>query len=343
MQNPFTLTFGRSPLESVERPVQINEILEAFTADTVNQQMFIITGVRGSGKTVMMTQISNKLRADADWVVIELNPATDLLSSMLSKLNSNQVCTELIKSAKIDLSFFGFGVTIEGTVPITDAETAIIKILEKIKKIGRRLLVTIDEMTNSESMKVFAGAFQIFVRQELPVFLLGTGLYENIEELQNEKSLTFLYRAPKIQLRPLNNGAIINKYKTIFHISQESASQMAELTKGYPFAFQVLGYLTWNHDGDYHAVLDEYEQYLSEFVYDKIWSELSAKDRMVAKAIADEKSGKIKDIRERLGMETNEFNPYRKRLIKKGIVSGEMRGYVYFTLPLFAEYVIENY
>ena len=343
MQNPFTLTFGRSPLESVERPVQINEILEAFTADTVNQQMFIITGVRGSGKTVMMTQISNKLRADADWVVIELNPATDLLSSMLSKLNSNQVCTELIKSAKIDLSFFGFGVTIEGTVPITDAETAIIKILEKIKKSGRRLLVTIDEMTNSESMKVFAGAFQIFVRQELPVFLLGTGLYENIEELQNERSLTFLYRAPKIQLRPLNNGAIINKYKTIFHISQESASQMAELTKGYPFAFQVLGYLTWNHDGDYHAVLDEYEQYLSEFVYDKIWSELSAKDRMVAKAIADEKSGKIKDIRERLGMETNEFNPYRKRLIKKGIVSGEMRGYVYFTLPLFAEYVIENY
>ena len=343
MQNPFTLTFGRSPLESVERPVQINEILEAFTADTVNQQMFIITGVRGSGKTVMMTQISNKLRADPDWVVIELNPATGLLSSMLSKLNSNQVCTELIKSAKIDLSFFGFGVTIEGTVPITDAETAIIKILEKIKKSGRRLLVTIDEMTNSESMKVFAGAFQIFVRQELPVFLLGTGLYENIEELQNEKSLTFLYRAPKIQLRPLNNGAIINKYKTIFHISQESASQMAELTKGYPFAFQVLGYLTWNHDGDYHAVLDEYEQYLSEFVYDKIWSELSAKDRMVAKAIADEKSGKIKDIRERLGMETNEFNPYRKRLIKKGIVSGEMRGYVYFTLPLFAEYVIENY
>ena len=326
MQNPFTLTFGRSPLESVERPVQINEILEAFTADTVNQQMFIITGVRGSGKTVMMTQISNKLRADANWVVIELNPATDLLSSMLSKLNSNQVCTELIKSAKIDLSFFGFGVAIEGTVPITDAETAIIKILERLKKNGRRLLVTIDEMTNSESMKIFAGAFQIFVRQELPVFLLGTGLYENIEELQNEKSLTFLYRAPKIQLKPLNNGAIINKYKTIFHISQESASQMAELTKGYPFAFQVLGYLTWNHDGDYHAVLDEYEQYLSEFVYDKIWSELSAKDRMVAKAIADEKNGKIKDIRGRLGMETNEFNPYRKRLIKKDLCLEKCEG-----------------
>ena len=55
MQNPFTLTFGKSPLEPVERPVQTNEIVDAFTAESVNQQMFIITGVRCSGKSVMMT------------------------------------------------------------------------------------------------------------------------------------------------------------------------------------------------------------------------------------------------------------------------------------------------
>ena len=343
MQNPFTLTFGKSPLEPVERPVQTNEIIDTFTAEPVNQQMFIITGVRGSGKTVMMTEISRKLREKEDWVVIELNPSVDLLQGMLSKLNSNQICAGLIKSAKIDLSFFGFGVAIEGAPPITDTETAIIAILEKMKKSGKRLLITIDEVTNNEFMRVFAGSFQIFVRQDLPVFLLETGLYENIDELQNEKNLTFLYRAPKIQLKPLNNLAIIHKYQTIFKIERDEAAQMAELTKGYPFAFQVLGYLTWNHHGDYGAVLEEYEQYLSEFVYDKMWSELSQKDRMVAKGIADVHSGKIKDIREHLGMETNEFNPYRKRLIKKGILSGETRGYVYFTLPLFEEYVIENY
>lgn len=343
MQNPFTLTFGKSPLEPVERPVQTNEIIEAFTADPINQQMFIITGVRGSGKTVMMTEISHRLRKKEDWVVIELNPVTDLLQGMLSKLNSNQVCAGMIKSAKIDLSFFGFGVSIEGAAPITDTETAIIAILEKMKKSEKRLLITIDEVTNSEYMHVFASAFQIFVRQDLPVFLLATGLYENIDELQNEKSLTFLYRAPKIQLKPLNKQAIVNKYKSIFEIEVDQATQMADLTKGYPFAFQVLGYLTWNHHGDYNAVRGEYEQYLSEFVYDKIWSELSQKDRMVARGIADVEGGKIKDIREHLHMETNEFNPYRKRLIKKGILSGETRGYVYFTLPLFEEYVMENY
>ena len=92
---------------------------------------------------------------------------------------------------------------------------------------------------------------------------------------------------------------------------------MADLTKGYPFAFQVLGYLTWNHHGDYNAVRGEYEQYLSEFVYDK----------NLVGTVTERSYGctwncrcgrwKIKDIREHLHMETNEFNPYRKRLIKR--------------------------
>ena len=34
--------------------------------------------------------------------------------------------------------------------------------------------------------------------------------------------------------------------------------QMADLTQGYPFAFQVLGYLTWNNQGDYQNVRTEY-------------------------------------------------------------------------------------
>ena len=342
MQNPFTLTFGKSPLEPVDRPVQTNEIIDAFTADPVNQQMFIITGVRGSGKTVMMSEIAHRLREKDNWIVIELNPATDLLLNMLSKLNSNAVCSSIIKSARINLSFFGFGVEIEGSTPITDAETAIIEILERIHKKGKRLLITIDEVTNNKYMHIFASAFQIFVRQDLPVFLLATGLYENIDELQNEKNLTFLYRAPKIPLKPLNQQAIVTKYQNIFKIDTLRASEMAKLTRGYPFAFQVLGYLTWNNHGDYKSIINEYMQYLSEFVYDKIWSELSLKDRQVAIGIAQVPDGKILDIRNLLDMETNEFNPYRKRLIKKGILSGETRGYVSFTLPLFSEYVLEN-
>ena len=44
------LHLGKSPLEPVERPVQTKEIIDTFTAEQINQQMFIITGVRGSRK-----------------------------------------------------------------------------------------------------------------------------------------------------------------------------------------------------------------------------------------------------------------------------------------------------
>lgn len=191
MQNPFTLTFGKSPLEPVERPVQTNEIVDAFTAESVNQQMFIITGVRGSGKTVMMTEIARRLREKENWVVIELNPSTDLLQAMLAKLNSNKVCAAIIKSAKIDLSFFGFGVAIEGVPAITDAETAIITILEKMKKSGKRLLVTIDEVTNNDFMKVFAGSFQILCGRICQYFCWQQGYMRISMNCKMRKTLPF--------------------------------------------------------------------------------------------------------------------------------------------------------
>lgn len=62
MSNPFTLAFGKSPLENIDRPVQKNKILESFDASPINQQIYMITGVRGSGKTVLMTDISRRLR-----------------------------------------------------------------------------------------------------------------------------------------------------------------------------------------------------------------------------------------------------------------------------------------
>lgn len=191
MQNPFTLTFGKSPLESIERPLQVNEIINAFTAEPVNQQIFLLTGIRGSGKTVMMTDISHKLNERNDWIVIELNPSTDLLNGMLSKLYSNQFCAGLIQSAKINLSFFGFGIEMEGSHQITDTETAIITILQCVKKAGKHVLITIDEVTNNEYMQIFAASFQIFVRQDLPVFFWEPDYMKMLKNCRMRKTLLF--------------------------------------------------------------------------------------------------------------------------------------------------------
>lgn len=343
MQNPYTLVFGKEPNQMISRISQITEIAETFNSEIPSQQIYMITGVRGTGKTVFMTEIAKKLNKNGNWIVVELNPEKDLLVGLAAKLSSENELAQIFKAAKINLSFFGFGLEVKGESPITDIETAITKMMESLGKHGKRVLITIDEVTSTKTMREFASAFQIFVRQDLPIFLLMTGLYENVNELQNEKNLTFLYRAPKIELKPLNIGTIARNYKSNFKLDDETSLLMAKITRGYSFAFQVLGYFTWENDGDYDGVLGDYKQYLDDYVYDKIWSELSRGDRKILYGMAKCENGKISDIREFLGIETNEFNPYRKRLIKKGIINGDERGYVKFVLPLFEEYVIENF
>ena len=53
-----------------------------------------------------------------------------------------------------------------------------------------------------------------------------TGLYKNIRALQNDRSQTFLKRAPRIVLGALNMVRISQKYKEVFSLSDEEANKM---------------------------------------------------------------------------------------------------------------------
>lgn len=342
MNNPFTLSFGKKPLQYVSRVSQTQEIMENFNRETPSNQIYMITGVRGSGKTVMMTSIANELRGTDEWIVVELNPTRDLLQSLAAKLYSLPEMYAHFVQAKLDFSILGLGVSLENATPITDIENAIELMLAELQKKKKRILITIDEITNCEYVRVFVSAFQFFLRQDYPLFLLMTGLYENIYNLQNDKSLTFLYRAPKMVLEPLNYTAVRKQYMDIFQLEIEAADQMAGLTKGYPFAFQVLGYLYWENreKKSLEDILPEYDQYLEEYVYSKIWSETSPKDKEILSSMARSGETRIKNIREKINMTSGQFSIYRERLKNKGILDTRAYGEVSFALPRFAEFVL---
>lgn len=340
-KNPYTITFGKLPIQYISRLAQTDEIISSFTAEEPSKQVYIITGIRGSGKTVMMSEVSRKIEENPEWIVVELNPESDLLTSLGAKLYGHEKLAGLFDNLSINLSLFGVGVEVSKQTNIIDIETAVDKLLGTIKKKKKRVLITIDEVKNNPNIRKFISAFQIYIRHDHPVCLLMTGLYENVSELQNSDTLTFLYRAPKCVLKPLNLTAIVNNYMKVFDIQRDSAKEMADMTMGYSFGFQILGYLTYENGGNYAAVVEEYKQYLYEYVYEKVWSELSKRDKEIAYAIANCKDGQIINIRKELGIESNEFNPYRNRLIKKGVINGETRGYVSFTLPYFGEFVLD--
>ena len=100
MKNPFSLTFGKEPLSLISRNLQNEEIIESFKADNPDFQVCMITGVRGSGKTVAMTTIANDLRKDDQWLVVDLNPERDLLNALASELSSNKDIIDYLNKAE---------------------------------------------------------------------------------------------------------------------------------------------------------------------------------------------------------------------------------------------------
>lgn len=337
--NPYTLIFGKEPTQSIPRMIETGEVLDNFLNEPPNQQIYMITGVRGCGKTVFMTEVANTLKSEKNWEVLELSTNQNMLSVMAQSLSKESRFSKLLKRG-IGLSVGGFGVQIDGSADTAEAQIVIRETLSALQRHNKKLLICIDEVVSNQYMKEFASVFQILLRENFPIFLLMTGLYENINDLRNEKNLTFLYRAPEIKMRPLNIGSIAENYQKNLSVTNRQANDMALLTIGYPFAFQVLGYFTFRHNGNYKDALSEYRQYLEDYVYEKIWSELSKYDKEFMYAVAYSETGKAKEVKDFLGWANNKYTPYRDRLIKKMLLDGSEYGYLKITLPLFKEYII---
>ena len=337
MNNPGTL-----PEQFISRPRQTDTILSDFLADKPGTNTYMITGVRGSGKTVMLTEIAMRLSERDDWVAVELNPEYEMMDALASKLYNLENVKPFFAKARINLSVAGSGASVEKTGPSMTSEVIVEKMLKVLAKHGKRLIITVDEVSNSEYVKKFAHSYQIMLRNGYPVYLIMTGLYENIYDLQNEKTLTFLYRVPRLVLEPLNLPTVAGTYATVFDISAEEAAAMAALTKGYPFAFQVLGYIKWIQKGRaLNQIIPEYDHYLAEYIYDKIWHELSDTDRRVVLAMSgSEDYMKIQTLREALEMSSSLFSTYREKLIRKGLVDVSKYGYIGLILPRFREFAV---
>ena len=134
MKNPYTLMFGREPLQAISRKVQANDVIFSLTSEPFTPNLYMISGLRGSGKTVFMTEIGKEIKKANDWIVIELNSSGELLNDLAAALASENYLAQMFKKAKINLSLFGIGLEVEGSVAISNIQTALTKMLETIKK-----------------------------------------------------------------------------------------------------------------------------------------------------------------------------------------------------------------
>ena len=182
--NPFCLSFGREPDRFVERVEAFERITETFKSESPSINSFLIMGVRGSGKTVLMSSIANYFRDEKDWVVITLNPTRDLLEMFAASLYNDKELKNYYLEASFSIPFLGIGVDAKAKQPINDIQVALEKMISMAHENGKRLLVVIDDIKKSNNIITFATAYQDFISRRLPVYLIMTGLYENIYSLQ---------------------------------------------------------------------------------------------------------------------------------------------------------------
>ena len=116
---------------------------------------------------------------------------------------------------------------------------------------------------------------------------------------------------------------------------------MAVITKGYPFAYQAMGKYVWDdkkHELN-NSVLLKFDEALSHYIYKKMWSELSQKDKWFMSFIVQKEDMPVSELLEISAQKKNEFSQYRERLRDKGLIDVSTHGIIKYTLPRFDIFV----
>lgn len=335
MSNPFNITFGELPKSVIEREKEVHFIQSTFKDETPDSKVFIISGPRGSGKTALLTKMKNVFRDDG-YLTVDLNPYEEMKEQFAAKLYEEGKLWKLFLHPEFSLSFKGLTFSIRGKDEINNVNTLIERMLEYLKKKKKRVLITIDDVSNTSDMKKFVFSYQQWIREGYPVFLLMSGLYENVSEIERNKSLTFFLRAPKINLEPLNLATIAKSYRDLLDLDEGSSIRYAKLTEGYAYGYQLLGSLLFKNK----APLDDLEEYdlkLNQNAYSLIWENLTKREKEIL--IAMTKSSKVSDIAAETSLSNGNLQTYKKRLMEKGLVLSKSRGSMTFALPRFKEFI----
>lgn len=341
--NPFTLMFGKEPYLIIKREQIISKIDNDFLSRLPTTQVYVLIGARGVGKTVLLSELYNHFDELDDWVVADVNPHRDILEDLGSTLYEKGKTKKLFLKSEFSISFKGLSFSLHGDEPVSSISSVIERMLKYLKKKNKKVLITLDEVVSNDRVKEFVHDFQSYARKDYPIYLVMTGLYENVSNLQNDKSLTFLYRAPKILLEPLDLIAIKNSYRDILNVDEDIAYKLSKLSCGYGFGYQLLGHLYFEHRSIDNWLLEEFDKQLRINVYDKIFSAIGENERKILLNLTKEEQRKTADIIKDLCFSNKEYSVYRDRLLQKGLVISKQRGYLSLALPRFREYINDYY
>ncbi len=312
--DPFTRTPGIAGRAYIDNGIA-DEIINNFCDEESSKFVYKITGLRGSGKSVEYSKVIRTLKERKDWLVYTLSASGEAVSTLISRLSmekfidSKSSKTELTSTARVEGNIlFAKG---NESINIKKAfqndehffsyEAMLSRLVSQANKKGYNILVGIDDISKTDEMVKLLSIIGSMILEGLKIYLIVTGLTENIES--------------------------------------DEAKKLEEMTKGYAYAYQVLGSLYFGKQ-DTETIKDiipDYERILFRDSYELIWKSLTLGERDMVRCIFKSENGKTDKIKAIMNNPSN-YSMYRHRLINKHIVNADTRGYLTINLPYFDKY-----
>ena len=358
--NAFSPTFGYKPKYIVGRDKEISEFMEGITdaPGHPNRATFFI-GQSGMGKTVLLLELAERSR-EAGFIVVRVVAGETMLDEIIEGVQiAGERLTEEEKNPlkSVSAGAFGFSVGLTFTEDIKKNfgfNTKLSLLCEALMKRKKGVLFLIDEIRASTSeMRVFATTYQNLVGDGMNVAVAMAGLPNAISSVLNDKILTFLNRANKVDLNPLQIADVSACYAKVLRdleieFDAKTLNAAAWATDGYPYLLQLVGYHMLKFLGGesklsattVELAISNSKRALASDVILPCLNPLSAEDKRFLKAMAlDIEESRVSDICDRLQVGKSHTQTYRRRLIEAGLIHASSRGLLAFSIPYLGQYL----
>lgn len=357
--DPFTPGFGRAPVIMAGRS-EVTEDFERALRGDVEGRSVLISGARGTGKTVLLTELE-AVAADEGWMRIPLHTAS---TSIVDELRDEAVgiLRDLDPDARqtrwTGAGASGFSVSREVVDRYKDEQESLGGLLGRLASVAQErevgVMLTLDEVqsVNPEQLQEVAQHFQDLTRWGADVAFVSAGIQSGVDDLLDHDKTTFLRRSHRVTIGSVDVGTAaqvvqMTVAETSKSITPEAAVRAGEISQGYPYLIQLTGSRAWRNAGDANTIeLEDVERTRSSVIRDMVKNihgpalrETGGRKMSYLMAmLEDDGPSNVSVIAERMGVDANNQSSYRSRLISDELIKpGPRRGTVEFALPYLRE------
>ena len=358
----FQPTFGNRPECIVGRDGEITSFLQGLKEPIgSHNRCTLFFGQRGMGKTALLLELEDQAE-DNGYIAVRTTVREGLADEIIEQIQFKGA--HLFKDDKRRLTGinagvlgFSFGLTFsDETRKQFGFRTKLSMLCDRLAEKKKGILLLIDEVHSSPEMREIATSYQELVGDGKNIAIAMAGLPYAISSVLNDKVLTFLNRAKKVELGLISIPAIKAYYEYAFselgiRYDDKVLEDAASATQGMPYLMQLIGYylvqLSRSTRAISAAILEKARiaaiSDLESNVFAPILNPLSKNDRFFLQAMAEEGEViEVSSLQKRLGNKASSFQPYRRRLIDAGIVESPRNGRLVFAVPHLAEYLRNN-